>query len=163
MYEKMQCEDADAVAAAVRAGGAAVGGSVTVPLKQSVMRLCASLSPAAACIGCVNTLSLQPGGIAGDNTDWAGMLSCLTYLIQSCAAVQPLTCAVVVGSGATARSAAFALLHLPCITATYICNRTPARAAALAAEFNVSSFGLDDEEPPLGMKGQGVVIISTVR
>jgi shikimate 5-dehydrogenase len=144
-----------------------VGGSVTIPLKQYVVRLCTTLSPAASRIGCVNTLSLQPcpsGGarIAGDNTDWAGMLACLTRVIQLCGGSQPITCAVIVGSGATARSAAFALLHLPNIAATYICNRTRASSTALATELNVGSFGLDDEVAPVGMQGRSVIIISTV-
>lgn len=171
VYEKMQCDNADAVAAAIGAGCAVVGGSVTMPLKQSVVRLCAVLSPAASCIGCVNTLSLQPCGggessgamhVVGDNTDWAGMLACLTRVLRSCSSTQPVTCAVIVGSGATARSAAFALLHLPCITAVYVCNRTRARAAALAAEFNAGSFGLEDEAAPRGMQGQRVLLVSTV-
>ncbi len=175
VYEKMECDGAEAIVAAMQrdstcGAGVVVGGSVTMPLKQAVMQLCHVLSPAAACIGCVNTLSVQlcggdgAGGgerqILGDNTDWAGMRACLSRVIRSCTST--ITCAVIVGSGATARSAAFALLHLPHITCTYICNRTRARAAALAAEFNVDSFGLEEEQAPLGMRGRGVVIISTV-
>jgi shikimate 5-dehydrogenase len=173
VYEKMECDSAGAIVAAMQCDSstrraAVVGGSVTMPLKQAVMQLCRVLSPAAACIGCVNTLSVQQCGgrgehhILGDNTDWAGMRECLSRAIRSCASTAPITCAVIVGSGATARSAAFALLHLPHITCTYICNRTPARAAALAAEFNVYSFGLEEEQAPPGMRGLGVVIISTV-
>jgi shikimate 5-dehydrogenase len=179
LYEKMECDDAGAIVAAMQqhgsncGGGAVVGGSVTMPLKRAVMRHCALLSPAAACIGCVNTLSLQlcsqkhcaNGGsaqIVGDNTDWAGMLTCLSRIIDSCSTAAPITCAVIIGSGATARSVAFALLHLPCITHTFFCNRTRDRAAALAAQFNVDSFGLDEAEAPLGLKGRSVVIISTV-
>ena len=146
-----------------------VGGSVTMPLKRSMMQQCALLSPAAACIGCVNTLSLQTASdgtrhIAGDNTDWAGMLACLTRIVKTCSnsSSSPITCAVIIGSGATARSAAFALAHLPQITSTWICNRTRARAAALAAEFDVESFGLDAQEAPQGMRGLGVIVISTV-
>jgi shikimate 5-dehydrogenase len=175
-YDKMPCDSASAVVSAMRreassCSGAVVGGSVTVPLKQAVLKHCAVLSPAAACIGCVNTLSLQQCGassgidgarapvhIVGDNTDWVGMLACLRRLVRA-----PITAAVIVGGGATARSAAFALLHLPQVTSTYICNRSHARAAALAAEFNVDSFGLDDEQAPPSMRGRSIVIISTVR
>jgi shikimate 5-dehydrogenase len=177
----MECDDAGVIVAAMQqrsascGGGAVVGGSVTMPLKRAVMKHCALLSPAAACIGCVNTLSLQlcssskhhcANGesvqIVGDNTDWAGMLACLSRIIDSCSTAAPITCAVIIGSGATARSVAFALLHLPCITRTFVCNRTRDRAAALASQFNFDSFGLDDEEAPLGLKGRSVVIISTV-
>jgi len=140
-----------------------------MPLKRSMMQQCALLSPAAACIGCVNTLSLQTASdgtrhIAGDNTDWAGMLACLTRMIKTCSNSNgsPITCAVIIGSGATARSAAFALARLPQITSTWICNRTRARAAALAAEFDVESFGLDAQEAPQGMLGRGVIVMSTV-
>jgi shikimate 5-dehydrogenase len=167
VYEKMPCDDADAVLAATGQGSGVAGGSVTMPLKQSALRLCAVLSPAASCIGCVNTLSVQPCGsgtarLVGDNTDWAGMLACLSRVMRSCSSALPITCAVIVGSGATARSAAFSLLHLPQITSAFVCNRTRAHAAALAAQFNIGSFGLDDEDAPLGMQGRGVVIISTV-
>jgi shikimate dehydrogenase len=176
VYDKMPCDSAAAVVSAMRRdpgsrSGAVVGGSVTMPLKQAVLQYCAVLSPAAACIGCVNTLSLQQCGtssgidgarapvhILGDNTDWAGMLACLRRLVRP-----PITAAVIIGGGATARSAAFALLHLPHITSTCICNRSRARAAALAAEFNVDSFGLDDEQAPLCMRGRSIIIISTVR
>jgi shikimate 5-dehydrogenase len=181
VYEKMPCDDASAVAAAIQRdaggsrGGAVVGGSVTMPLKQDVLQYCSVLSPAAVCIGCVNTLSVQQCGISsiddtdsgalhiiGDNTDWAGMLACLSRLLDTCTSAAPITCAVIVGSGATARSAAFALLHLPQITSTYICNRTRARAADMAAEFNVDSFGLDEDQAPPSILERGIIIISTV-
>jgi hypothetical protein len=145
-----------------------------MPLKRDIIPHCALLSPAAASIGCVNTLSLQARGccksgdacsgealIVGDNTDWAGMLACISRIIGSCTSGAPVTCAVVIGSGASARSAVFALAHLPQITCTYICNRTQHSAAALAAEFNVGSFSVGDDAP-LGVLGQGIIVISTV-
>ena len=181
VYEKMPCDDVAAVVAAMHRdasgsrGGAVVEGSVTMPLKQAVVQHCSVLSPAAVCIGCVNTLSVQQCGISsidgtdsgalhiiGDNTDWAGMLACLSRLLDTCTSAAPVTCAVIVGSGATARSAAFALLHLPQITSTYICNRKRARAVDMAAEFNVDSFGLDEDQAPPSIRGRGIVIISTV-
>ncbi|MBR5490859.1 MAG: shikimate kinase [Oscillospiraceae bacterium] len=55
------------------------GLNVTIPYKKDVLAYCASLSPAAEAIGCVNTLVRRENGWHGDNTDYAGF----AYMLDS--------------------------------------------------------------------------------
>jgi len=105
-----------------------VGANVTIPHKEAAARLADELTPAAAAIGAVNTLTVLPGGrLRGDNTDAGGTLAALREAGVEVAG----QCAVVLGAGGSARAVAYALAaggaHV------VLANRTPERAAALAA------------------------------
>ncbi len=141
-YELHPAQSADAVLAAVRQPGF-VGANVTVPLKEVVVPLCRRLSAAATAIGSVNTVWVDAAGdLCGDNTDWRGMAQ-LLYGIDLSGGV------FVLGAGGTARAACFAARALGAARIS-IYNRSPARAATLAASFDnakaVSS--LAGELPP---------------
>ncbi|KUG54251.1 hypothetical protein AVL62_03160 [Serinicoccus chungangensis] len=81
-----------------------VGLSVTMPGKEEALALAAEASTAAAAVGAANTLLRRPGGWYADNTDVDGLR---TALLE--AGLEGAHRAVVLGGGATARSAAVAL------------------------------------------------------
>jgi len=104
------------------------GANVTIPHKLAAHALADELSPAAAEIGAVNTLSFDESGtIRGDNTDAAGLLDAIGE--------PPPDTALVLGAGGAGRAAAWALREAGAEVAVW--NRTPARAAALADQLGV--------------------------
>jgi shikimate dehydrogenase len=115
---------------AVRAlpGSGYRGANVTIPHKLAAHDLADDLSDAARAIGAVNTLSFADDGrVAGDNTDAGGLLDAIGDPV-------PPT-ALVLGAGGAARAAAWALAHAGAEVTVW--NRTPERAAELAADLGV--------------------------
>ncbi len=117
-------EDLPTAIAGLRAAGFR-GANVTIPHKVAVAALCSTLRPAARQAGAVNTLVFTEAGIVGDNTDGAGFLASL------CAHGVAPGPALLLGAGGAARAIAAALLGEG--VAVTVANRTPARAAGLAA------------------------------
>jgi len=84
------------------------GLSVTMPHKTAVASLCDTLSPAAAALRSVNTVTPQPGGkVTGESTDGQGFLRALADAGTGAAGRD----ALVLGAGGAARAVAFALAH----------------------------------------------------
>lgn len=125
--------------------------SVSIPHKQAVIALADRLSPAAQAIGAANTLTRGPEGIVADNTDWVGIARTLERR-GSWRGKR----ALVVGAGGAARAALYALAQLGCAAA--VVNRTPARAAALAADLGARPGDLSEpydlllQTTPVGMQ-----------
>jgi shikimate dehydrogenase len=117
--------------ATVRAlAGSGYGGTnVTVPHKLAAHALCDELSETARAIGAVNTLSFADGRVHGDNTDAGGLIDAIGEPVDG-------QRALVLGAGGAARAAVWALREAGAEVAIW--NRTPERAAALAAELGVS-------------------------
>ena len=112
-------------------GSGFVGLNVTVPHKLAAHALADELTPAAAAIGAANTLTFADGRIVADNTDAGGFLDALE--------VDPRGLrALVLGAGGSARAVAHALAQAGAGELT-IWNRTPERAAALAADFGAGA------------------------
>ncbi len=118
--------------AAARSAPGWAGLSVTMPLKAAMVQCVDELSPAAASLGVVNTVTFDggsAGGIAvahrltGHNTDIAGIARSVEH-----AGGTGGTSAVLLGAGGTALAAAAALAEMG-ITDLSLCLRTPARAA----------------------------------
>jgi shikimate dehydrogenase len=137
------------------------GANVTIPHKLAAHALATDLSDAARAIGAVNTLTFEDGRISGDNTDAGGLIDALDADLADATVL-------LLGAGGTARAAAWALREAGADVAIW--NRTPEKAAALAAEFgarhateiepaavlvNVTSVGLRGEDLPaqLGLEG----------
>lgn len=82
------------------------GLSLTMPLKKVALEVAATVTEVARAAGAVNTLVRRPdGGWDGANTDVAGLVGALTHVDHGGSAT-------ILGSGATARSAALALVDL---------------------------------------------------
>ena len=107
-----------------------VGVNVTIPHKEAALALADTASDAARAIGAANTLTFSASGsIAADNTDAPGLLAALP---ESPAG----RTALVFGAGGSARAVVWALREAGAAE-VQVWNRTPDRAAAIAAAFGV--------------------------
>ncbi len=120
---------ARAVADFVAAGGR--GANVTVPFKEEAHRLATRLTPRAVRAGAVNTLSFDPEGIAGDNTDGAGLVRDIGDNLGFPLAGRRV---LLLGAGGAARGAIGPLLDTGVAHLT-IANRSAPRAHDLARLF----------------------------
>jgi shikimate dehydrogenase len=102
------------------------GANVTIPHKEAAFAACDVVEDFARRAGAVNTLVFTPQGIEGRNTDGYGFIANLRAH-----SVTPTGPALILGAGGAARAIAAALQDEGA-TVT-ICNRSPERAAALAA------------------------------
>jgi shikimate dehydrogenase len=125
-------------AEAVRAlpGSGYRGVNVTIPHKQAALELADRASSAASEIGAANTLTFEDG-IEADNTDAQGFLDALGEPVAG-------RRALVLGAGGSARAVAWALREAGAGEVS-VWNRTPERAAALAADLGVRA--VRDAEP----------------
>jgi shikimate dehydrogenase len=109
------------------------GANVTIPHKHAALQLADERTPSADAIGAANTLTfLEHGEIEAHNTDAPGFLAAVGE-----DDVRGLS-AVVLGAGGAARAVVWALREAGA-TEVAVWNRTPERAAALAAELGVSA------------------------
>jgi len=156
-YLAFEVEEAGVVAAL--AGGAVLGLrglSVTMPLKAAVAAAVDVLSPVAAVLGAVNTVTFGPDRTLGDNTDGGGFLDAVAAAGVTLGGVR----AVVLGAGGAARAVVAALAGVGADRVTVV-NRTQARAAAAAdlagaagrvgAEGDVAAADLVVNATPIGM------------
>ncbi len=104
-----------------------IGFNATMPHKEDLVPLMDQLDEDAGRIGAVNTVCLRGGKLLGYNTDGAG---CLIALEQ--AGLWPRDRAVVLGAGGAAKAVALKLAACGA-RQVWVCNRTPAKAQALAA------------------------------
>jgi shikimate dehydrogenase len=105
----------------------AFGGlNLTVPLKETGLRLVDEVTAEAERVGAVNTIRFENGRLYGDNTDARGFLRALAGRVELAGAH-----VVVIGAGGSARAVGTALATAGCTDVT-IANRTVARATDLA-------------------------------
>ncbi|KAI9025461.1 EPSP synthase-domain-containing protein [Hyaloraphidium curvatum] len=123
------------------------GASVTIPLKEEVIKLdrgiVDELTESAKAIGSLNTVvAVYPTGggiprILGDNTDWLGMRRAVLKRLES---VGPRGIGVVLGGGGTARAACYVLRSLG-VSELRIWNRTGEKADVLSETFGGTTVG----------------------
>jgi shikimate dehydrogenase len=125
------------------------GLNITLPHKIAAVDLAQELTPRAAHAAAVNTLAVRDEGILGDNTDGAGLVR---DLCDNLGIVITHRRVLIIGAGGATRGILGALLELlPALIV--VANRTPERAAALAAAFTDLgtvrgvSFGELESEP----------------
>ncbi|KAJ5096616.1 hypothetical protein N7456_007337 [Penicillium angulare] len=114
-----------------------MGAAVTMPNKVQAMSLVDSITPEAQKIGCINTIYVRPGSSGeenleqryiGTNTDWIGIQRALLNAdpeIRNHLQNHP---ALVIGGGATCRSAIYALTEGLGAKVVYLVNRDPEEA-----------------------------------
>lgn len=121
------------------------GASVTIPLKLSIMPLLDEIAPEAMSIGAVNTIVCAPPApdsksqtprLIGHNTDWQGMVRCLSDA-GAYAAATPTTASagLVIGGGGTARAAIFALQNMG-YSPIYVLGRSPDKLSSMTSTFH---------------------------
>lgn len=131
------------------------GLSLTMPLKEEAARLLADVDPTARALRSVNTVLPSGAGWRGTNTDVYGMTEALTR-----AGMEGIpAAALVLGAGATARSAVAALASLGVPRVTVAARRAEAAAevAGLARELGLAS-GVADLTPDADLLGLPVVV-----
>jgi shikimate dehydrogenase len=119
------------------------GANVTVPFKEEAFRLATTRTPRAALAGAVNTLIFTGSGIAGDNTDGAGLVA---DLARNLGVELPGTRILLLGAGGAARGVIGPLLDAGAANIV-VANRTVEKALALAALFDNRVGGTGFAEP----------------
>ena len=131
------------------------GLSLTMPLKEAGLRMAVAASATARATGGANTLVRHDDGWHADNTDVYGIRAALDEVLPGGA---DLTSALVVGSGATARSAVAALAEAGVREVTFMVRGTVRPATAAQAE----RTGLAVTSVPWGTWPRCDVVVSTV-
>ncbi len=118
-----------------------VGANVTIPHKETVLKIADIVTDRAALIGAANTLIFRPDGrIHADNTDGAGFVA---NLRQNAPLWQPQSGpAAVIGAGGAARAVIAALIEVGA-PEIRVANRTKVRAEALRADFGAKVTVID--------------------
>jgi shikimate dehydrogenase len=132
------------------------GANVTIPHKETALRVARSATPRARAIGAANTLIFaDDGAIEADNTDAPGLIAALPFPVTG-------RSAMVLGAGGSARAAVWALVDAGAADVR-VWNRTPQRARKLCEQLggravehaepadllvHCTSAGLDKRESP---------------
>ena len=109
------------------------GLSLTMPLKQAVLPLLDSVSDLARDVSAANTVVLRDGQRHGENTDVHGIVAALAER-----GIDAVERAVVLGGGATARSALAALARLGCTSSVLVVRSEPTETLSAAERLGVS-------------------------
>jgi len=133
IYVAFRVTEAGTAIAAMRTLGI-TGMSVTIPHKTTVLACVDEVDTEAREIGIINTIVNHNGHLKGYNTDYDAALRVLSEKT-------PLRGkkTIILGAGATTQTIAFALKHKGSRLA--ILNRTPEKAASLAARVGAEDFG----------------------
>jgi len=140
-----------------------VGLSLTMPLKEAVIDLLDEVDPLALAINSVNTVLPAASGWRGLNTDVYGM----TQALAQAGLVPPVPIGLVLGAGATSRSALAALSRLG-VTRVLLSARRAVAAQSLlpvAEGFGMRAQVIDWErgtQAPDGVLAEVGVTVSTV-
>lgn len=115
-----------------------VGANVTIPHKQSALALLDELSPESKLIGAVNTIHNRQGRLWGTTTDPDGVLCSMREEGYEPAGRN----VVIVGSGGSARTVAFAFAMKAGPKHLHLAARSPTKLVSIAMELK-QKLGLD--------------------
>jgi shikimate dehydrogenase len=159
-YEKeaVRPEDFAAFVRSLAAKGY-VGANVTLPHKEAALREAKSVDAAAAAIGAVNTLWLDPDGrLHGSNTDAYGFMTNLD--MEAPQWNQGLGPVMVVGAGGAARAVLYGLIDTGA-SRILLANRTRSRAETVAAAFGPRVKVIDWDARHRALEGCGLLVNTT--
>ena len=136
-----------------------VGGNVTIPHKETVLKLADTITDRAALIGAANTLVFKKdGGILADNTDGLGFIA---NLRQNAPHWVPGTGpAAVLGAGGGARAVIAALIEVG-VPEIRLANRTKGRAENLRHDFGAKVHVVDWTEAGDMLDGAATIVNTT--
>lgn len=130
------------------------GLSVTIPHKETAIRLAAEVDETAAAIGAVNTLRFRNGRWEGRNTDWLGAVQALKRETDLRSRK-----ALVIGAGGAARAIVYGLKHEG--ASTTVTNRTHERGEELARAFGCDFMPMETLAGPGGDHEFDIVVQCT--
>ena len=139
-----------------------VGGNVTVPHKERIVRHLDTLSTEAELCGAVNTIVNRNGELFGDNTDGRGFLASL----QEQGFSPRRSEVILIGAGGSARAVLVSLIRAGC-KQVRIVNRTWANAQTLVRSYRsvgktrLEALTLDALHEPELLTSAALVINST--
>ena len=134
------------------------GCNLTAPHKEAALARMDSLSETARRIGAVNTVTVaDDGALHGDNTDGYGFIS---HLNLEAPAWTPTAPVALLGAGGAARAVVEALRDEGAAEIR-ILNRSPRRAAALAAAVGNTVRPLPWDEREAALEGCGLLVNTT--
>jgi len=156
-------------------------GNVTVPHKGAAAAACDRLTPLAARVGAVNTFWTEADALVGDNTDVGGFDAAARALLER----EPGALRVALLGAGGAAAAVLAAVERWTAASVAVWNRSPARAARLAAAYpgvatpeeflaravrgadlvvNATTVGLDGDEVPFhpAILGRGTAVLDLV-
>ena len=134
------------------------GCNLTAPHKEAALDHMSSVSAAARRIGAVNTVTVgDDGALHGDNTDGFGFIS---HLRQEAPAWAPSLPVATLGAGGAARAVVDAL-RAEGVLEIRVANRSPERAAALAAGVGDTVFPLPWDDRAAALEGCGLLVNTT--
>ncbi|KAK3676647.1 hypothetical protein LTR78_003422 [Recurvomyces mirabilis] len=142
IYELMETTSLEDLFVELRSG-TYVGASITMPHKIKALELVDEVSSEAQKIGAINTVlvSREKGSgerrLLGDNLDWKGMLLAME---AACSSVDQYTnkdIGMVIGAGATARTAVYMMCEHLHISEIYIVNRDAMEVSALVHDIKI--------------------------
>ncbi|KAJ5767418.1 uncharacterized protein N7511_005034 [Penicillium nucicola] len=152
-----------------------IGAAVTMPNKVQAMDLVDIVTPEARKIGCINTIYVQPSGVGstkshgfiGTNTDWIGIQRALVNVDPEIRTRLQNHPALVIGGGATCRSAIYALTEGLGAKLVYLVNRDPEEAKAAIRGMKQEGLRqeihfLENVEAALSIANSPIVAISAV-
>jgi shikimate dehydrogenase len=132
-YDALEVGEADLPGFLAGLGPEWAGLSLTMPLKTAVLPLLDEVSDLARDVAAANTVVLRDGRRRGHNTDVHGMVAALAE--SGLTAAQR---AVVLGGGATARSAVAALASLGCTSPVLVVRSEPVETLAACRRLGVT-------------------------
>lgn len=135
------------------------GVNVTLPYKETVLKLADSVTDRAALIGAANTIHFHAdGSIGADNTDGYGFVQ---NLRQNAPEWQPKSSpALVLGAGGASRGVVWALLNEG-VPKVRLANRTRIRAENLATHFGARVEVIEWDKVSESMDGAGTIVNTT--
>lgn len=151
-YDAIEVDEAGLPGFLADLGPEWAGLSLTMPLKECVLPLLTSIDTDAARVRAVNTVLPVPGGWHGTNTDIDGMVTALRAV--GCPGGRGL----VLGGGATARSAVAAMQRLGLTSLTVVARRRDAAADVAALADAGPVVLLDWPQAPQALADADVVV-----
>lgn len=130
--------NADQIDYNLRNGIGFVGCNITIPHKETALKLCDELSESATQIGAVNTIVLDDGKIIGDNSDHYGFIQNIKNTHPNFSFKNDKSIgkkALVLGAGGAARAIVYGLIKEG-VEEIFIANRNLEKAKDLAKDFS---------------------------
>lgn len=135
------------------------GCNLTIPLKQAAFAIVDEVDETAKAIGAISCVVVrEDGSLAGTNNDWYGFTHNILEFVPGWRAdAGP---AVVMGAGGAARAVIYGLLRSGA-REIRICNRTFARAQALAETFGANARAVAWDEREAALDGAAMLVNTT--